>query len=268
MDSVQGRAGGRKRGSTSRYNVQFPPPDGELEQDEAYFYLLEEGRGRSRLRFHDYDRIYARPGLYEQLFYERLKCQSPQKVADILRTALRQSEALTSRLRVLELGAGNGMVGSALKSFGVSRLVGVDILPEAKEAAIRDRPGVYDHYYVADFCELAPEQETDLGSWEFTCLVSVAALGFGDIPPEAFVQALDLVGDDAWVAFNIKKNFLDHSDESGFSALVRELIFSEYMDLYHLERYRHRLSIEGESLYYLAIVARKTGAPLPAAVRS
>jgi hypothetical protein len=29
------------------------------------------------------------------------------------------------------------------------------------------------------------------------------------------------------------------------------------MDIYHLERYRHRLSIEGEPLYYYAIGARK-----------
>jgi hypothetical protein len=38
---------------------------------------------------------------------------------------------------------------------------------------------------------------------------------------------------------------------------MRELIFSEYLDVYHLERYRHRLSIEGEPLYYYAIAGRK-----------
>ena len=38
---------------------------------------------------------------------------------------------------------------------------------------------------------------------------------------------------------------------------LTELIFSEYLDLYHLERYRHRLSIEGKPLYYFAIAGRK-----------
>jgi hypothetical protein len=33
--------------------------------------------------------------------------------------------------------------------------------------------------------------------------------------------------------------------------------FSKYMDLYHLERYRHRVSIEGEPLYYFAVAGRK-----------
>jgi hypothetical protein len=50
---------------------------------------------------------------------------------------------------------------------------------------------------------------------------------------------------------------LDSSDETGYSKTIRELIFSEFLDIYHLERYRHRLSIEGEPLFYFAIAGRK-----------
>jgi hypothetical protein len=39
--------------------------------------------------------------------------------------------------------------------------------------------------------------------------------------------------------------------------MIRDLMFSEYLDIYHLERYKHRLSMEGEPLYYFAIAARK-----------
>jgi len=39
--------------------------------------------------------------------------------------------------------------------------------------------------------------------------------------------------------------------------MIRELTFSKYLDVYYIERYRHRLSIDGEPLYYFAIVARK-----------
>ncbi len=45
--------------------------------------------------------------------------------------------------------------------------------------------------------------------------------------------------------------------------MVRELVFSDYMQLHHMERYRHRLAIDGKPLYYYAVVARKTGRPLP-----
>jgi SAM-dependent methyltransferase len=160
-------------------------------------------------------------------------------------------------LRVLDLGAGNGMVGEELKKHGVSRLVGVDIIKEACEATERDRPGVYDAYYVVDFCNLSEEERDEISSWSFNCLTTVAALGFGDIPPKAFMEAFNLVNDNGWIAFNIKETFLDRSDETGFSKLIRELIFSKHLELYHLERYRHRLSVEGEPLFYFALGGRK-----------
>ena len=69
--------------------------------------------------------------------------------------------------------------------------------------------------------------------------------------------ALNIIESDGWVAFNIKDSFLDQNDNSGFSRMIRELIFSKYLNLFHLERYRHRLSIEGEPLYYFAITAKK-----------
>jgi hypothetical protein len=82
-------------------------------------------------------------------------------------------------------------------------------------------------------------------------------VGFGDIPTRAFIEAFNIIKAEGWVAFNIKESFFDNSDDSGFSKMIRELIFSEYLDVYHIERYRHRLSIDGEPLYYFAIAGRK-----------
>lgn len=241
-----------------RHRIQFPSRDANnLEQDEVTFHLLEGDR-RLELRFHDYDQIYLRPGLYEQVFYDRLKCTSPSKVCDLLKRTLDASEQNFTEMRVLDLGAGNGMMGEVLKKFGVARLIGVDIIPEAKVACIRDRPEAYDEYYVADFTNLKPEVEEEIDEWSIDCLTSVAALGFGDIPPSAFFQALQFVAVGGWVAFNIKETFFDNSDTSGFSRFIRELIFSEYLDIHHIERYRHRLSMEGAPLYYFAVVGRKT----------
>lgn len=244
----------------NRHRIQFPPHDAnELGQDEVTFQLLE-GKQASELRFHDYHEIYLRPGLYEQLFYDRLKCTSPEKVGEILKRTLERSGQNFSELRVLDLGAGNGMMGEVMKGYGVARLVGVDIIPEAKAACLRDRPSLYDEYYVADFTNLAPRLVEEIADWSIDCLTSVAALGFGDIPLKAFYQALQFVEVGGWVAFNIKETFLDKSDTSGFSRFIRELIFSEYLDIHHLERYRHRLSMEGVPLYYFALVAQKTAA--------
>lgn len=195
--------------------------------------MLTEAGHEFKFRFHDYDQIYSRPGLYEQIFYDRLKCTSPKKVGENLRGAIAASEQSINELRVLDLGAGNGMMGEVLRSFGVARIIGADIIPEAREAADRDRPGVYDEYYIADFIALEEDTQSELKDWSINCLTSVAALGFDDIPVRAFYAAMNCVEDTGWIAFNIKETFLDNSDASGFSRFIRELIFSKYLDIHH-----------------------------------
>ncbi|QDV72197.1 methyltransferase domain-containing protein [Botrimarina mediterranea] len=179
-------------------------------------------------------------------------------VGDLLKFAVESAGENLTELRALDLGAGNGIMGDVLKHHGMSRAVGADIIPEARDAAYRDRPHVYDEYYVSDFTNLQPSDHEQLAEWAFNCLTCVAALGFGDIPAQAFLQAAQLVQPGGWVAFNIKETFLDASDQSGFSRLIRELIFSEYLDLHQLQRYRHRLGMDGSPLFYFALVAKKT----------
>jgi len=242
---------------TKRHRIQFPKAElGNFNQDKAYFYLQGSG-GNRKIRFHDYDEIYQIEGLYEQIFYDRLKCTSPSKVASILESAVKQYQDNFTELRVLDLGAGNGIMGEELKKRGVSRLIGVDIIPEAYDATIRDRPGIYDAYYVEDFTKLDDDKKEEIISWQCDCMVTVAALGFDDIPTNAFIEAFNIIKSEAWVAFNIKETFFDRTDDSGFSKMIRELIFSKYLDIYYIERYRHRLSIDGVPLYYFAITGWK-----------
>jgi len=241
-----------------KHRIQFPKNHNfDLAQDESYFYLKETGEPARKIHFHDYHEIYRIQGLYEQLFYDRLKCSSPRKVASILQSTMDQSRRNLSELRVLDLGAGNGMMGEELKKQGISRLVGVDIINEAYEAMIRDRPDVYDAYYVNDFTNLDSDKEEEISSWRLDCMTVVAALGFGDIPPKAFINAFNIIEKTGWVVFNIKETFMDQSDKTGFSRLIRELIFSEYLHIYHIERYQHRLSTEGLPLYYYAVAGLK-----------
>lgn len=239
------------------HRIQFPRQDiNSLSQNETYFYWIHEGE-KQKILFHEYNTIYNIPGLYEQLFYDRLKCKSPSKIVDVLKLTLSTNETNLSELRVLDLGAGNGMMGEHLQKQGIARLVGVDLIEEARKACYRDRPGVYDAYYTADLCNLDADTKEELDSWKLDCLICVAALGFGDIPPKAFVEAFQFIQTNGWIAFNVKETFLHSSDDSGFSRLIRELIFSNFLDIHHLERYQHRLSIDGEPLFYYAITARK-----------
>lgn len=236
------------------HDISFPVTEpGALAQDEAYFYLREGGE-RLRIRCHDYDAIYARPGLYEQLFYERLRCVSPRKARDVLVKVLADNQLELSSLRVLDLGAGNGMVGELLDA---ARVIGIDISAAARDACDRDRPQAYDAYQVRDMSRLDAATAAEMKRWRIDCLTCVAALGFGDIPVPAFARSFNLVGDGGWAAFNIKETFLHEGDRSGFSRLVKQLLFSDTLEVHHLERYRHRLSIDGEPLFYYMLVGRK-----------
>jgi predicted TPR repeat methyltransferase len=236
------------------HNISFPISEPHaLGQDEAYFLLKEDDR-EEKIRFHDYDRIYDRPGLYEQLFYQRLRCASPRKARDLLAKVLQDNRVELNELRVLDLGAGNGMVGELLDA---ARVVGVDISESARKACERDRPDAYDAYYVADMSRLGAQMQAEMKSWKLDCLTCIAALGFGDIPVMAFANAFNLVRPEGWVVFNIKETFLQESDRSGFSMLVKHLLVSDTLQVHHLERYKHRISIDGRALFYYVLVGRK-----------
>jgi 2-polyprenyl-3-methyl-5-hydroxy-6-metoxy-1,4-benzoquinol methylase len=229
------------------------------DQDQEWCEVAINGE-RRRIRFHDYHEIYEVPGLYERLFYDELECDSPRTLRNLLEGCLERQRTPEDELRVFDLGAGNGMMGEQLKDLGAEEIVGADLLAEAAAAAERDRPGVYDDYVVGDLTEVDDAVAEDLAGRRFNCLTTVAALGFGDIPPPVFTQACELIEPDGWVVFNIKEDFLGSDDQTGFSRLIRESVDDGALELEAQRRYRHRLSTDGEPLYYAGLVARKRGA--------
>jgi hypothetical protein len=237
--------------TTLTHQIRFPS-DSAISQDQEWCEVLLDDEW-TRIRFHDYAAIYSVPGLYEHLFYVRLRCQSPAVVAELLAGAVEEAGEDPSQMEVLDLGAGNGMVGEALREHGFEDITGVDITPEAGEAVERDRPGVYAEYYVCDL--LDPPAE--LAEARFGAMTSVAALGFGDVPPEVFRAAFDHVEDGGWVAFTIKEDFLDGKDESGFAGLISGLLGDGAIEERRRRRYRHRLDVTGAPIHYVAIAGVK-----------
>jgi len=146
----------------SNVKVLFPDAGDKLDQNEEFVTLVTD-EGSERIRIHDYDRMYSIPGLYEAIVHERLKCDSPRMMCALLKNEIPQLEDQNNDLRVLDFGAGNGIVGECLCNlFDCDALVGLDIIPEARDAAQRDRPEVYDDYYVTDLSN--PSQKKNSGS--------------------------------------------------------------------------------------------------------
>jgi len=250
--------------SPSRYwkdRLRLPQLGQTVPQDAEWCEIYDEGKWR-RLRFHDYDEIFERPGLYEYLFYDLLRCQSPQRVVGLLQE-VRADLHVSEPLRVIDLGAGNGIVGDELRRIGAVAVAGVDILEEARTAAQRDFPQVYSDYYVADMTDPSAAVDRGLRALRPNALACVAALGFGDIPPMAYHSAVGYVAIGGFLAFNIKAEFLDVRYTHGFSELIRRMVTAGVVRIDATCRYRHRLSAGGEPIFYTAMIATKM-AEIPA----
>ncbi len=263
MSQLAYESADRSRAAAAGLKMRLPARDNRLDQDEEWCEVEIDGQWR-RIRFHDYHDIYPVAGLYEMLFCNRLRCNSPQRVVGLMDDVLSDFPASPEDLRVLDIGAGNGMVGEQWRKLGASRVVGMDIIEEARDAADRDRPSVYDDYHIADLTDLDAALHSRLQDQQFNCLSVVAALGFGDIPPAAFITACNLIESPGWLAFNLKENFLDeHVDPTGFSGLIRRLRRDGIIQVQAYRRYCHRLSVSGQPLHYVAMVATKqTDIPL------
>ncbi len=237
------------------FPIRFPDSD-DLDQDKEWCEVKVSGKWK-KIRFHDYNEVYEIPGLYETIFYRTLGTNSPYRMSEFLREVLIEKGMTPSQLSVLDFGAGNGMSGEALQNIGVRSIVGCDILQEAKKANWRDRPWVYADYFAEDFTKLSDNTNKQLMAYQFNCLLTVAALGFGDIPPEAFFTAYNLVSKGGLIVFNIRDEFLKMNNRKGFSKLIHYMLQEEFMEIELYRRYQHRYNVHGESLYYVAIVATK-----------
>ncbi|MGD2184922.1 MAG: class I SAM-dependent methyltransferase [Desulfobacterales bacterium] len=241
-----------------KYKVVYPDDACELDQNEEFFTLVTED-GSRRLRIHDYDKVYKVPGLYEEVVYDHLKCDSPQKVCSLLSQEIDAAGGPSDQLRALDFGAGNGVSGECFaEKFDCKALVGLDIFAEAREAAQRDRPELYDAYYVMDLSEPSNNDLQALDKWNFNVLLTVAALGYGDIPAQGFINAFNLVEKGALIAFNIKERFMSDEDDTGYHDTL-EAMMGDSLETLKIKHYCHRLSMSGDPLHYYAVVGRKKG---------
>ncbi|KAL1856333.1 hypothetical protein Daus18300_010818 [Diaporthe australafricana] len=283
-----------------RLDIRFPQRDLKgVPQDDEWCEVVEGDGHVTRVRFHDYAQVYGIPGLYNQLFGgpgSETRCVSPQVMAGLLRDQLpvvlhrdeggsreRHEGGSRPRLRVLDLGAGNGMMGEEVRAVvedyeegllvGSTSIVGLDILQEAKAAAESERPGVYDAYVAADVTEYVKAPPGDpveamLFARGYNVLTSVSSLAFGDGSVRAFKAVVSLVEEGGLLVFNLKESFFDPVDsESGgegagvsgneFSGLIKDAVDKEVLSIVARRRYCHRYSVTGEPLYYVAVVAVK-----------
>lgn len=259
---VDASAPSKLQEAIERLEIAMPVHDSAMTQDEEWIVVNDGGQWR-KVRLHDYHEVFAIPGLYEKWVYEVFQCGSPRKIRELLAESFKQNAVDPQTITVLDLGAGNGCVAEELLKLGITKFVGIDIVPEAATSAERDRPGLYKDFVIDDLTNPSAQSVATLDRHSCNCLTCVAALGFGDIPPEVFAAAYNRIDNNGWIAFTIKPDFLTQADPSGFSKLIKRMLEEDILDVSQRENYLHRVATHGEELHYEAFIGRKK-ADIPA----
>jgi SAM-dependent methyltransferase len=232
--------------------------------DGEYIGLREDGSEEEIVHLHDYARLYGVSGLYEYVVQDLLGCRSPQVTAEALARALTRLALNPAEVRLLDLGAGTGLVGELVRELGVAAVVGVDALAAARVACRRDRPGVYRDYRVGDLGNPGPELLAQLRRLRPNGLVAAGAFGGTHVPAAALVNALALLPSGAPVVFTIDERWMRTDAPGGFRTPVNRLLSAGELQLLERSRFRHRLTTTGEPVLYELFAATKGETRAPA----
>jgi hypothetical protein len=238
------------------YTVELDRTAGAGQSEETFLVRRPDGT-EQRIRLHDYDLVYPVPGLYEEVVQRQLECRSPDVIVRSLADAVTASGAELGDTRVLDVGAGNGVIGEGLRDAGFRVPVGSDALVEARDAAERDRPGLYAEYVLDDG---TPEAFDKIGAavrrHELNALTCAAALGPGHIPIERLIGVWGLLPAGSFIALTASTALVA---EWGGAQIALNAVSGDDAptEVVHTERFRHRLLMDGGSVDYDVIVGRK-----------
>jgi hypothetical protein len=217
-----------------RERIRVRHPDGRVEE----------------LRLHDYGRLYALPGVYEQIVHERLGCRSPAEVADLLAGAVDQLGWDRDRVRVIDVAAGNGVSGEALAAVGLQPVFGSDLVPAARTAALRDRPDLYADYRTLDLLALTDADRVAIRGLRANALSCVAPVGDHAVPTRALAAAVALLEPEALVAY---LHDVDLVDTDPVTPELWRSIGADAQELVR-RRYVHRRTLSGAPYHMEAVV--------------
>lgn len=101
--------------------------------------------------------------------------------------------------------------------------------------------------------DLSPDQRGGLAAADLNAVVTVAALGFGDIPPAAFGTAFNVISTPGLLAFTIKDDLVSAANPSGFHLLIQRR-FAHHVIASLAQR---RFSTHGDPLHFVTFVVHK-----------
>ena len=137
---------------------------------------------------------------YDKDLDEEFGWVSPQITAEVL------AKYVPSDARILDAGAGTGLVGEALGRMGYQDLHAMDLSHGMLEEARRKR--VY-----KDFRQMALGEELGYETGSFDAVISVGVFTEGHAPPEGFDELVRITKNGGFIVFSLR---VDLYEEGGF----------------------------------------------------
>jgi hypothetical protein len=230
------------------YSIRFP-------DDEPDTFEIRIDNEWKSLNLRDREQIFTKPGLYEQLVCDILRCHAATKLANLFLSVLHERDLSPTILSVLDLGASNGVVAEEMRRIGVSSVVGIDPLPEARDAAERDRWGIYDDYIVSDLSNPSRSLNKRLIALDPDVLVMAGAPASHDVSLHTFAVAFNAVRTTGWLVLSTP-DVVAH-DSSPLQQLLHDMVEKRIVQLEASRRYVHSLNPDGRKIERVAVIARK-----------
>jgi SAM-dependent methyltransferase len=179
--------------------VPVPVPESEIDLDRLYGARdLDELRG-------EYERIAS---AYDGELIDRMGYRSPQAVAALAR------ELLPANARILDVGAGTGLLGVALADAGFTRLDALDLSPAMLAQAARKQ--VYDELREG---RLGDRLDYETGSYDGVAASGVLTIGHA--PANCLDELVRITRRGGHVIFTLRSDQIPPGYEDKMTELER-----------------------------------------------
>ena len=137
---------------------------------------------------------------YEQDMIGDTEYSSPHKTAETLQRYVPKSA------RILDAGAGTGMVGQVLYQQGYRNLVAIDISPEMLNKACQKN--VY-----TDLSQQVLGEHLDFSPNSFDAIISVGVFTCNHAPSNAFDELIRITKPEGYIIFTMRPDFYESSQD-------------------------------------------------------
>ncbi len=149
------------------------------------------------------------------------KYEAPETCVKTLRSVA-DKYGVTKESKIVDIGAGTGIIGALLKREGYKNIDAVDVSPEMLNKAKSK------NCYTKFINSPVGENNLAVPSNEYKVLVCMACLSFGHIKPEGINEMVDIVQSGGLLIFTVR---YDADDKFGFKSKVEELETGNKIDI-------------------------------------